>query len=586
MLNARRQAEDYARALPTDHGWPPFILVCDVGHVIELYADFSGQGKNYAQFPDRQSFRVYLEDLRQPDIRQRLAAIWTDPTRLDPARETTRVTRAIAERLATVSKALEDQGHDAETVAMFLMRCLFTMFACSPGIALLPESGFRDLLTRCEKDPSRFVFMVEQLWEAMDQGKFAFALEAKVRRFNGEFFKTRTVLPLARPEIAELRRAAGFDWKAVDPSIFGTLLEQALHKAERKRLGAHYTPRAYVERLVIATVIEPLRSDWEHALAAAEIQKTAGRADDAIATLRAFHEKLCRTRILDPACGTGNFLYVSLEMLKRLEGEVLEALTGIGGQEALTGLPGHTVDPHQFLGLELNPRAAAIAELVLWIGYLQWHFRTRAGMPEEPILRAFRNIQGNSDAVLAADITLRRGANGKPVTRRRADGAETEVNTYTNPRQPEWPEAEFIVGNPPFIGGKDIRGRLGDEWTEALWAAHPQMNESADFVMYWWDHAASLLTCEATMLRRFGLVTTNSISQVFQRRVMERHLQAEQPISLVMAIPDHPWTKAHPRRRRRAHRHDGCRGGKGRGGAARGRKRGWAGNRRADNRVR
>ncbi len=544
MLNARRQAEDYARALPNDHGWPPFILVCDVGHVIETYADFSGQGKNYAQFPDRQSFRVYLEDLRRPDIRDRLARIWTDPRQLDPARETARVTRAIAERLAAVSKALEDAGHGAEDVAMFLMRCLFTMFACSPGIELLPERGFRDLLQRCEADPSRFVHLVGQLWEAMDTGGFAFALEAKVRRFNGEFFRARTVLPLGRAEIGELRAAASFDWKEVDPSIFGTLLEQALDKTERRRLGAHYTPRAYVERLVVATVIEPLRGDWEQALSTAERQKAAGRAKDAVATVQAFHDTLCRTRVLDPACGTGNFLYVSFELLKRLEGEVLETLASLGGQEALTGLESHTVDPRQFLGLELSPRAAAIAELVLWIGYLQWHFRTKGGVPDEPILKAYHNIQGRFDAVLQADVSLARDALGLPVTRRAGDGSMVEVHTYANPRQPDWPPAEFIVGNPPFIGGKDIRARLGDEWTEALWKAHSAMNESADLVMYWWDHAAGLLTSKGTVLRRFGLVTTNSISQVFQRRVMERRLLAKTPMSLVMAVPDHPWTKA------------------------------------------
>ncbi|MGD0432919.1 MAG: type IIL restriction-modification enzyme MmeI [Acetobacteraceae bacterium] len=153
MRNARVQAERYARALPVDHGWPPFILICDVGHVIEVYADFSGQGKNYAQFPDRQSFRVYLEDLRRGDIRELLAHIWTDPLMLDPARKTARVTRAIAERLAAVSKALEEQHHDPEEVAMFLMRCLFTMFA--EDVELLPRNSFRDLLKRCEEDPSR-----------------------------------------------------------------------------------------------------------------------------------------------------------------------------------------------------------------------------------------------------------------------------------------------------------------------------------------------------------------------------------------------------------------------------------------------
>ena len=524
MRNARSQAERYARALPVDHGWPPFLLVCDVGHVIEIYADFSGQGKNYSQFPDRQSYRVYLEDLRDEHTRDRLVRIWTDPLTLDPARETARVTRAIAERLAAVSKALEEQKYDAEEVAMFLMRCLFTMFA--EDVELLPTNSFRDLLKRCEQDPSRFGPMVSQLWEAMDTGDFAYALETKVRRFNGVFFKTRTVLPLGREEIGELRRAASHNWRDVDPSIFGTLLEQALDTKERRRLGAHYTPRAYVERLVVATVIEPLRADWDQVQISAERQKAEGRADDAAATVLSFHEKLCRTRILDPACGSGNFLYVSLELLKRLEGEVLEALVDLGGQEALRGLGGHSVDPHQFLGLEINPRAAAIAELVLWIGYLQWHFRIKGGMPGEPILQAFHNIQGDFDAVLKADVTLARDKIGVPLSRRNQDGNLAEVYNYEKPCQPEWPPAEFIVGNPPFIGGKDIRARLGDERAQALWAAHPKMNESADFVMYWWDHAADLLISAKSVLRRFGLVTTNSISQVFQRRVMERHLAA------------------------------------------------------------
>ena len=460
MRNARSQAEGYARALPVDHGWPPFILVCDVGHVLEVYADFSGQGKNYAQFPDRQSYRVFLEDLRRPEIRDRLAAIWTDPLSLDPARASARATRAIAERLAAVSKALEKQGHDPERVAMFLMRCLFTMFASD--VELLPRHAFRDVLLHCEAHPENLPHKVGQLWEAMDTGNFAHALNMQVRRFNGEFFKDRSVIALRREEIAELRHAAEADWSAVDPSIFGALLEQALDAKERRRLGAHYTPRAYVERLVIATVMEPLRNDWNAALSTASRQRAANRPQDAVKTILSFHHQLCGTRILDPACGTGNFLYVSLELLKRLEGEVLEALADLGGQEMLRGLQGHTVDPHQFLGLEINPRAAAIAELVLWIGYLQWHFRTKGGMPDEPILRAFHNIKVEN-AVLQADPVLARDAKGLPKTRRDADGATVEVYTYKNPRRADWPPADFIVGNPPFIGGKDLRARLGEE---------------------------------------------------------------------------------------------------------------------------
>jgi len=529
MLNARQQAEGYARALPVSHGWPPFILVCDVGNVIEVWADFSGQGKNYSHFPDRQHFRIYLDELRDPKIRQRLVAIWTDPMSLDPVRETARVTREIAERLAAVSKALEKtKKYKTEDVAMFLMRCLFTMFA--EDVELLPEKSFEKLLAKCEADPSKFEPMVSQLWDAMNTGAFAHAIETQVKRFNGEFFKSHRALVLGREEIGELRAAATSDWRDVDPSIFGTLLEQALDPDERRKLGAHYTPRAYVERLVVATIIEPLRDEWNQVLSTAERQKSEKRVDDAIATVAAFHEKLCATRILDPACGTGNFLYVSLELMKKLEGEVLDALVNLGGQEALRGLEGHTVDPHQFLGLEINPRAAAIAELVLWIGHLQWHIRTRGGMPSEPILKAFRNIQVKN-AVLTWD--------GYPVTTV-VDGKET----YPNPKRPDWPPAEFIVGNPPFIGkGERLREALTEAQIAALWKAHPKVNRSADLVMYWWDHAAELLAKKKGNSQRFGLVTTNSITQIFNRKVVERHLRDKSTISLAMAIPDHPWTK-------------------------------------------
>ena len=292
-------------------------------------------------------------------------------------------------------------------------------------------------------EPDKFEHLVGQLWEAMDRGSYAFALEAQVKRFNGEFFKNRHVCSLGRAEIGALLAAADADWREVEPAIFGTLLEQALDPAERKRLGAHYTPRAYVERLVVATVLEPLRAKWHQALATAERQKGEGREAEAIASIAGFHAHLCQVRVLDPACGTGNFLYVALELMKRLEGEVLEALASLGGQESFAALEGHTVDPHQFLGLEVNPRAAAIAELVLWIGYLQWHFRTRGAPPSEPILRAFRNIE-NRDAVLTWD--------GAPVPKVVAGGEH-----YPNPRRPFWPAAEFIIGNPPFIGGKDLR---------------------------------------------------------------------------------------------------------------------------------
>ncbi|WP_298195948.1 DNA methyltransferase [Novosphingobium sp.] len=525
MRNAREQAEQYARALPTEHGWPPFILVCDVGHAIEVFADFSGQGKNYCQFPDRAGFRIYLDDLRLPDIQARLRAIWTDPLSLDPARRSAVVTRDIARRLASVSKLLEDRGYRPEPVAHFLMRCLFTMFAEDTG--LLERGSFQEVLGNARDDPASFAPLLEDLWRTMDTGGFSPVLRKPVRRFNGGLFAQRSTIPLQREEIGELYEAAKHDWTQVEPAIFGTLLEQALDKDERKRLGAHYTPRAYVERLVNATLIDPLQAEWQALVLGSVERERATDPEAAIRLVHDFHEKLAATRVLDPACGTGNFLYVALELMKRLEGDVLEVLLDLGGQEALA-LETATVHPRSFLGLEVNPRAAAIAELVLWLGYLQWQLRNGSGI-SDPVLETLTNITA-MDAVLKHD--------GERPT---ADRRGTEL---VNPRRPDWPEADFIVGNPPFIGGKDLRGRLGDAYATALWRANPRVPKSADFVMHWWDRAAELLARKGTRLQRFGLVTTNSITQEFSRRVIARHLEGRLPISLLLAIPDHPWTRA------------------------------------------
>jgi SAM-dependent methyltransferase len=561
MRNARKQAEDYVFRLPADHPAPPFIIVCDVGYVFEVYADFSGSGRAYSHFPDRKGFRIRLEDLRDDKVVARLKAIWTDPQSLDPTREAARVTRQIAERLAEVSKRLEKK-HPAEEVAHFLMRCIFTMFA--EDTDLLPKGRFTALLQDQLDHPDSFAPMLQALWRSMDapdyENRFYAGFGLHLKHFNGSLFKDAKAFPMGREEIGELLAAAQHDWRYVEPAIFGALVEQALEPGERRKLGAHYTPRSYVERLVEVTVMEPLRADWNAALIKAgdarerngparssSAERGSANNDEAVAAVRAFHHQLCTTRVLDPACGTGNFLYVSLELMKRLEGEVLEALAELGETE---GIGFETVDPHQFLGIELNVRAAAIAELVLWIGYLQQHYRNRSEHPAEPILKAFGNIW-QMDAVLEWDeVAASVAERPNPSIRRSVDpsirrSVDPSIRrSYSDSRIPEWPEAEFIVGNPPFIGGKDLRSRMAPRYAEALWRAHPHMNESADFVMYWWDRAAALLTRKKTPLRRFGFVTTNSISQVFQRRVMERYLNAKAPVSIIFAVPDHPWTKA------------------------------------------
>lgn len=555
MLKARNQADNYARAVARGDGWPPFLMIVDVGHVIELYADFSRQGQGYNQFPDGNRYRIYLEDLRKDEIRDLLCTIWTDPYSLDPSLKAAEVTRDIAAHLAELGKSFEGQGHDSETVARFLMRCLFSMFA--EDVDLIPRGSFTELLYKLRGHPEDAKHALAGLWQAMDKGEYAHALLTKVKRFNGGLFKDPSALPLNNLQLDLLIEAAEADWKQVEPAIFGTLLERALDKRQRHKLGAHYTPRAYVQRLVTPTIIEPLREDWRDVQTAVQRLTEDGKTDEALKLVRDFHAKLCETTVLDPACGSGNFLYVALEMMKRLEGEVTSLMHDLGDTRPLI-----TVDPHQFLGIELNPWAANVAELVLWIGYLQWHFRTYGNAaPSEPVLRDFKNIR-QGDAVLEwADRTKRMDEDGTPVTR--WDGVTTmrhpvtgeevpdpdarvQVYDYAKPKATVWPQADFIVGNPPFIGASRLRDNLGDGYVEALWKAYPKMPQSADLVMFWWEKAAlaarafNAKTGKGT--RRFGLITTNSLRQTFNRRVLEPHLNdPKKPLSLLFAIPDHPW---------------------------------------------
>jgi hypothetical protein len=556
MLRAHNQADQYVRALPTDEGRPPFILVVDVGRNIELYAEFSRSGATYTPFPDPKNHRIRLEDLRNESVRERLRAVWLAPLSLDPSRESSRVTRKIADQLAALAKSLEAGGHGAEKVASFLMRALFTMFA--EDVGLLPDRALTKLLERLKNKPETFAPMLESLWRDMNTGGFSPILEEKVLRFNGGLFADNGAIPLDRDQLELLLRASKADWRYVEPAIFGTLLERALDPRERHKLGAHYTPRAYVERLVLPTVIEPLRAEWREVQAAALTYEQQGKHKEAVEEIRIFHRHLCEVRVLDPACGSGNFLYVTLEHLKRLEGEVLNLLHDLGESQGLLELEGVTVDPHQFLGLEINPRAVRIAEIVLWIGYLQWHFRTHDSVnPPEPVLRDFRNIE-NRDALIAFDgVEVVRDDEGKAVTR--WDGvtfktspvtgeripdetAQVEQLRYLAPRKSEWPKADYIVGNPPFIGAATMRRALGDGYVYAVRSTWKEVPESADFVMYWWHIAGDAVRAEMT--RRFGFITTNSIRQTFNRRVVQAQLAGKPALSLAFAIPDHPWVDA------------------------------------------
>lgn len=541
MATARAQVENYAKNLPEDEPVAPFLIVCDIGRAFEIYFDFAGNGRGYGFFPDKTSYRIPLPRLREPEVRELLRDIWTNPSARDPRLKSAEVTREVAARLAKVSEWLEhtqkqktkglspqEQSIAVEDTALFVMRLLFCMFA--EDIGLLPEKSFTRFLEEALTDERYFEAGLHDLWSKMNSahgGRYSTAIREDVRYFNGGLFESDKVYVLGREERGELLAAARKEWRNVEPAIFGTLLEQALNEKERSRLGAHYTPRAYVERLVDATIMEVLRAEWDDVQSV--LTQPTVTPSDALRSARAFHDRLARVTVLDPACGTGNFLYVAMEAIERLESEVIEAIESLGGEAR------SRISPAQFHGLELNERAARIAELVLWIGWLRFRIKTDPDSIEDPVLARGAHINfgrhGGYDAV------LKRGA--------------TADYDFENPSLPDWPEAEFIVGNPPFIGkGSAMRSALGDDYVQALRQANSRVPRSADFVMQWWDRAAHILTAPASPLRRFGLVTTNSISQSFNRRVIEAYLHKgedeetdEGRLSLIYAIPDHPWTK-------------------------------------------
>jgi hypothetical protein len=240
MVAAKGQAERYAKALPASEGWPPFLIVLDVGHSIELFADFSLTGKAYLPFPDPRNFRISLAELEKPEIRERLRAVWLEPHSLDPSRERARVTREVAGKLAILARNLELK-YTPKEVAEFLTRCIFTCFA--EDVGLLPERGWLTLLESLHNDEKNFPPVVESLWKTMNDGGFSPILRHDVLRFNGGLFESTRVLPLTRDQIYLLIEAANSRWRDVEPAIFGTLLERALDASERHALGAHYTPR-------------------------------------------------------------------------------------------------------------------------------------------------------------------------------------------------------------------------------------------------------------------------------------------------------------------------------------------------------
>lgn len=551
MEKAFFQARSYTPFLPSK---PPFLITCDIGSHFEVWTGFSG---DYGGYGARE--RIELRDLLKSDVFDRFVTIFTDPQQLNPEKYRARVTREVADDLAKLAKGLEAQKHPPQAVSNFLMRCIFTMFA--EDVELLKGEVFTHALReRWIPNPATFKPEIENLWQIMNTGgQFGFET---ILKFNGSFFENATAFDLPKDQLEVLLQAAEKDWSQVEPAIFGTLLERALDPKERSRLGAHYTPRSYVERLARPVVLEPLRQRWELdiepelkrilELKEGQDEPTAAQKKKAAAEIQAFLQELRTIRILDPACGSGNFLYVTLDLLKSLEAEVVQRFEDVIGRVQLEL---EQVNPSQFLGIEINPRAAAIAELVIWIGYLQWHFkRFGTAAPPEPILQKFENIEYR-DAVLAYDgkepdidpeTKQPRTRWGGRMMKHPVTGEDVPDPTdqipiyrYINPRPAEWQAADYIVSNPPFIGNAKMREVLGDGYAETLRKVYTDVPDTVDFVMYWWHKAAELV--RVGQVQRFGLITTNSIRQVRQRKVIDFHVKQKKSIRLIFAIPDHPW---------------------------------------------
>ncbi len=556
LTKAFGQVLNYARDL-SDR--PPYIMVLDVGKTLIIWDRWQG---TYGGF--HLGTRIDLRTLAdRPEDVALLRDIWTDPAKRDPRRHAQQITVEIAGLLAELSATLEARGHDAERVARFLIRCVFSMFA--EDVKLLPNKAFTRLLDAVITEPTeRFVEAAEDLWKAMDAGsRFGYD---RILRFNGHFFASAEALPLQRIELELLRRASAADWSAVEPSIFGTLLVRALTAEERHRLGAEYTPRAFIERLVRPTVEEPVRERWTavqaevmqlreanptptsttRKLTKAEREKIDAVRARCAAPILAFHAWLRGLRILDPACGSGNFLYVTMHTLKRIEVEVFRLLADVQGEQISTRMD--EIDPGQFYGIEVKPWAREIAELTLWIGFHQfWRQQHGDVQPVEPLLRDTGTIECR-DAVLAWDDIVHRPEKDRPDPKPRIvhpvtgqlvpdPTAKLKYMEYVGARQAEWPEADFIVGNPPYLGKQAKRDALGDGYVDAMHTAYSQVAFAADFVMLWWSMATDAVLRGSCV--RAGLITTNSIVQIQNRAVIQHALASGAFIP--WAIPDHAW---------------------------------------------
>lgn len=515
LAAAYRQLLDYREDLEN----PPALVVSDMDR-IEIHTNFTNTRPLV--------YEITLDDLaaggdQSAEALRVLRAVMLEPEQLRPRQTPDEVTQAAASRFADLARSMQERGYEPESVAHFLNRVLFCLFA--EDVGLLPRRLMTDLIESRKDDPDEFTNGLADLFRLMsDREAGRFFGTQRIDWFNGGLFDDDSVLPFTREELRTVADASNLDWSQVEPAILGTLFERGLDPDKRGQLGAHYTDREKILMVVEPVVMTPLRREFaamQHKVAAlmknrkpSPLTREGLRRvnlpkweQNAEAEWRAFLDRLRDVRVLDPACGSGNFLYVTLRLLKDLEQEAIR-----WGAERLriTGeFP--RVDPHNVLGIEINPYAKELAGVAIWIGHIQWMLDHGYGFPRDPVLQPLDNIELR-DAILAYD------EEAKPVPA-------------------IWPEAEFIVGNPPFLGTKLLRLTLGDDYVDGLFGAWDgAVSKGSDLACYW--HELARYKVASASSRRAGLLATNSISSKSNRGVLERIKQSG---DIFMAWSDEPW---------------------------------------------
>ena len=513
---ALKQLMTYALALDN----PPLLVVCDT-NIIEIHTHFTNAPSEV--------HTILLEDIGEPANLEKLRWLFTDPDKFHPKRTIAQITEEAAGKFADLAQSLNARGYDPQTVAHFLNQCLFCLFA--EDAELLPAKMFERLLDKSQTDPAKLSTRLEALFASMQKGGDFGADD--IAWFNGGLFEAVEVLPLIASEITTLHAASKLDWSGIEPSIFGTLFERGLDPKKRSQLGANYTDAATIMRIINPVIVEPLAAEWEAAkciiAGRVALYEKGGKGSktamqEAQGAFIAHLERLKHFKVLDPACGSGNFLYLALRALKDLEHKAnLEAeQLGLHRQVSIE------VSPANVLGIELNPYAAELARVTVWIGEIQWMLKNGYPIRKNPILQPLDHIE-NRDALLSLPPLQGEGWGG--------DGVNAGSETHPHPNLPperegaavksnlfeeaQWPVVDAIIGNPPFLGDKKMRAELGDDYTEALRKCYAdRVPGGADLVTYWFEKSRAQI--EAGKCQRAGLVATQSIRKGANQKVLAR----------------------------------------------------------------